>query len=191
MANLSSFSDEELIILFKQGDHAAYTEIYRRYSGLLYLHAYNKLQNREEARDILQELFIVLWDRREEIEFKTFLSAYLYQAVQNRILKLYAHKKVRSSYVNIVKEYRLPENNITDHLVRESQLAKMIEEEIGALPHKMREVFLMSRKEHLSYKTISRQLGIEETTVRKHIQNALKILKAKFGFFAFIFFFLR
>jgi RNA polymerase sigma-70 factor (family 1) len=191
MGNLSNYSEEELIDLFKQGSHAAYTEIYIRYSGLLYLHAYNKLRNREEARDILQELFEVLWQRRTEIEFKTHLSGYLYQAVQNRIIKLYAHKKIRSNYVNILQEYKTPENNITDHLVREKQLAKMIEDEITALPHKMREVFLMSRKDNMSHKSISKHLGIEETTVRKHIQNALKILRTKFGFISFLFFLLR
>src|ERR1700739_166896 len=110
------FPDEELIKLLKQGDHRAYTEIYSRYSGLLYLHAYNKLRNREEVKDIIQELFTTLWVNRESLTLEHNLAGYLYQAIQNRILKLYAYKKVRSAYIDKIQEVKETGNQITDHL---------------------------------------------------------------------------
>ena len=100
MPAYSAFSDQELTTLLRGGDHAAYTEIYNRYSGVLYLHAYNKLRNREEAKDILQELFTVIWRKREEIEFRSSLSGYLYVAIRNRIFKHIAHQQNEEEYIN-------------------------------------------------------------------------------------------
>jgi RNA polymerase sigma-70 factor (family 1) len=179
-------SDEELIKLFKQGDQDAYAEMYSRYSGVLYLHAYNKLRNREEVKDIIQELFTTLWVNRENLSLETNLAGYLYQAIQNRIIKLYAFKKVRAVYINKVQEVKETGTQITDHLVRENQLAEMIEKEINILPDKMKEVFILSRRNYMSHKMISEHLGIAETTVKTHIHHALKILRAKLTLMAFI-----
>jgi RNA polymerase sigma-70 factor (ECF subfamily) len=71
-------------------------------------------------------------------------------------------------------------------LVREKQLAAIIEREIAALPPKMREVFVLSRKEYLTHKEIAELLGISEQTVSKHVTNALKILRVKLGAVAYI-----
>jgi len=68
---------------------------------------------------------------------------------------------------------------VTDHLIRERILMEIIEEGIAEMPQRMREVFEMSRKQHLSHKEIAEQLNISEDTVRKHIQNGLKILRPK------------
>ncbi|MDB5158853.1 MAG: polymerase, sigma-24 subunit, subfamily [Mucilaginibacter sp.] len=179
MTLVKKISDRELIELFRQGDHNAYTEIYSRYSGVLYLHAYNKLRNREEVKDIIQELFITLWINRESFSPEINLAGYLYQAIQNRVLKLYAYKKVRSVYIDKIQEVHEAGNQITDHLVRTKQLAEMIEQEVNTLPEKMREVFLLSRNHYMSHKMISQYLGIAETTVKTHIHHALKILRGK------------
>ncbi|MFC0512982.1 RNA polymerase sigma factor [Mucilaginibacter angelicae] len=179
MTLVKKISDRELIELFRQGDHDAYTEIYSRYSGVLYLHAYNKLRNREEVKDIIQELFTTLWINRESISLEINLAGYLYQAIQNRVLKLYAYKKVRSVYIDKIQEVHEAGNQITDHLIRTKQLAEMIEQEVNTLPEKMREVFLLSRKNYMSHKMISQYLGIAETTVKAHIHHALKILRGK------------
>jgi RNA polymerase sigma-70 factor (family 1) len=183
---VENFLDEELIKLFKRGDHDAYTEIYSRYSGVLYLHAYNKLRNREEVKDIIQELFTTLWVNRESLLLETNLAGYLYQAIQNRIIKLYAYKKVRAVYLNKVQQIDETGNQITDHLVRENQLTEMIEKEIKTLPDKMKDVFILSRRNYMSHKMISEHLGIAETTVKAHIHHALKILRCKLTLMVFL-----
>jgi RNA polymerase sigma-70 factor (ECF subfamily) len=191
MTLVNNFSDEELIILFKQGDHDAYTEIYSRYSGVLYLHAYNKLRNREEVKDIIQELFTTLWFNRESLSIETNLAGYLYQAIQNRVIKLYAYKKVRAVYIDKIHQVNETGNQITDHLVRENQLAEMIEKEINTLPDKMREVFILSRRNYMSHRMISEHLGIAETTVKAHIHHALKVLRGKLTLMVFILLLIR
>src|ERR1700744_5893920 len=97
-------TEQHLVTLLKQGDTAAYTQIYDRYERLLYVHAYKRIQNREEARDIVQDLFIVLWAKREELNFTSSLRAYLYTSVRNRIFDLIARQKLQSSYISSLQQ---------------------------------------------------------------------------------------
>ncbi|OKS88776.1 RNA polymerase sigma factor [Mucilaginibacter polytrichastri] len=83
----TDLSDFELIALIKKDDSNAYKEIYYRYTGILYTHAYSKLQDREEAKDVVQDVFSYLWSRRATIEFQINVSGYLYQSLRNKILK--------------------------------------------------------------------------------------------------------
>ena len=80
-----STSDTELLGLLKSGDRLAYTEIYNRYKLVLHTHAYKWMRDREEAMDIIHELFTVLWDKRESIQFSSSLSGYLYISLRNKI----------------------------------------------------------------------------------------------------------
>lgn len=175
----SKHSDSELVALLRSGNRAAYTEIYKRYTGILYSHAYSKLQNREEARDAIQELFTVLWVKRQEIAIETNLSGYLYCAVRNRVLNTISHNRVASTYVSQIQVNINESESATDHLVREKELAQLIEKEISGLPLKMREVFELSRKNNLSRKEIATQLNLSEKTVKNQINNALKVLRVK------------
>lgn len=185
-----NLNDQELTILLKGGDEHAYTEIYNRYKRVLQNHAYKKLGDFEEVKDILQDFFVNLWTKREEIPLTTNLSGYLYTAIRNRIFNILAHKQVESKYVQSLQTFINEDNYITDHLVREKEFTLLIQKEIDALPLKMREVFELSRKSGLSHKEIANQLCISDQTVSKQITNALKILKVKLGVLWILFFLL-
>jgi RNA polymerase sigma-70 factor (family 1) len=178
----ATYTDSELVSLLKKDDRVAYTEIYNRYKWVLYLHALKRIRNREQSKDIVQELFLSLWDKRTNFDLKSHLSGYLYTSIRNRIIKYISHQKVESTYITSIKETLNEGSCITDHRVRERSLAAIIEKEIAELPEKMREVFILSRKHNLSHKEIALQLGIEDTTVKRQISNALKILRKKLGF---------
>lgn len=176
-----SYTDVELTDLLRSGDHLAFTEIYQRYTNVLQGHAYSKLQDREEAIDLVQELFVSLWTKREGVVIHTTLSGYLYTAVRNRILNIILHKKVASDYITSLQDFIDHGEALTDHLVREKELTLIIEKEISALPEKMRAVFELSRKEGLSHKEIAEKLGLSEKTVKNQVNNSLKALKGKLG----------
>lgn len=179
MITYKSLADADLFLLLCDDDHKAYAEIYDRYSGVLYVHAYKRIRNREEARDLIHELFTVLWSKRRDINLKTELSSYLYRAVRNRIIDMVNHSKLQHNYLRSFEGYIHNQTNITDHSVRHKELNMLIEKEVALLPDKMKLVFNMSRNEHLSHKEISEELEISELTVRKQINNALKVLRPK------------
>ena len=174
-------SDEELVILLQAGDQPAFTEIYSRYKGLLIVHAYKKLGDFEEAKDVVQDIFSSLWNNHADMPATRNLPGYLYTLTRNKILNLIEHKNVElryaSSFTDMVKE----QNYVTDLVLREREMNAIIEREIDALPPKMKEVFLLSRRKHLSHKEIAEQLDISEYTVKNHIKGALKILRVRLG----------
>ncbi|WP_316799746.1 RNA polymerase sigma-70 factor [Pedobacter frigidisoli] len=181
MAIYQDHTDLQLAALLRNSDHAAFSEIYDRYWAVLYLHARKLLNNDEEARDVVQELFTTLWKKSGQIEFNVQLSSYLYKAIRNRIFKHIGRQKLVHDYQQSLADF-INEGHIdTDTLVRERELSRLIEQQIQALPPKMREVFELSRKQHLSHKEISEKLGISEHTVKRQVSNALGILRDKLG----------
>jgi RNA polymerase sigma-70 factor (family 1) len=187
MSTPFTLADEELIVRLREGSEVAYTVIYNRYKGLLYQHAYKRLRNQEAADDIIQELFTTLWVKRDKIAINTSLTAYLYTAVRNRIIDYVSHLKVETKYINSLQNFIDEGTAITDYRVRLKLLEELIKKEIAALPPKMREIFELSRKEHLSHREISEKLDISEKTVKNQVNNALKILRIRLGLFIYLF----
>lgn len=188
MPDYNDCTDNELAALLINGDQGAYTQLYNRFKGILYVHAYRILQDKEDAKDIVQELFTVLWVKRDSFTLKTGIASYLYAAVRNRVFDKISSKKVESRYFESLKDFSLEEGYSTDSVMQEKELSALIEKEIAALPDKMRQIFELSRKNNLSHKEIATQLILSDKTVKKQVNNALRILRLKLGSLNTIFF---
>ena len=181
MTDYRPLSDIALLRLFQEGDRLAYEEIYHRYWSLLFIHGKKILQDDEEAKDLVQDVFTVFWKDGKTLILKTSLSAYLYAVLRYKVFDLIDRKKVRSGYLESLEHFITENNYSSDYLIRERQLEALIEKEITALPAKMREIFEMSRKANLSHQEIDDKLGISDNTVKKQMNNALRILRNKLG----------
>ncbi|KLT67069.1 RNA polymerase sigma factor [Pedobacter sp. BMA] len=186
MLKYRNYTDSELTKLFIAGDEVAFAEVYDRFFSVLYVHALNRIRSKEEAKDIVQDLFVSLWNKRQAADLSN-LSNYLFTAVRNRIINLISHKNVESRYLMGLPKNLILQECLTDHRLRERQLAEIITREVAHLPSKMREVFEMSRSLNLSHREISQQLGITEQSVRSHVKNALKILRSRLGMIFYLF----
>lgn len=190
MPDYKILSDIELITFLREGDHAAYNEIYERYYYLLYVHAYKKLRDQDNTKDIVQELFVDLWAKKETAFTTQNLAGYLMISVRNKIFNLFEHQNVQAKYVESLRDFANTGNMAhTDYLVRERQLKEYIEREIQALPKKMRRIFELSRKDNLSNRKIAEELNTSESNISQHLSNATKILRTKLGailFFPFL-----
>ncbi len=98
MLEYKGYSDQELFAFLKEGDQSAYTEIFRRYAPLMVSHAYRLLGDRDEANDVVQDVFLALWQRHSSLELITSLSSYLYTAIRNRVFTRMSHEKVVARY---------------------------------------------------------------------------------------------
>lgn len=181
MSTYQLISDEELAVLLKKGDEKALTEIHERYYGLLFRHALTRLNDKEEIRDTLQELFIYLWDNRSSLSFNTSLKSYLYTAIRNRILNIYKRQQVRSDYRESLGEFIEKGEFVVEEAFRNKELTALVEREVARLPPQMKLIFEMSRNLDMSHKEIAQQLNISPLTVKKQVQNSLRILKARLG----------
>lgn len=190
MTDYSAYSDIDLADLLKSGDQKAFAEIYNRYKFVLHHHAWNKIRNKEEAQDTIQEVFSMIWTKRETINIGTNLSGYLYSCVRNHILNVIVRKDVQHKYIASIKDFAESGTVTTDHRVRESLFRELIDKEIAGLPPRMREVFELSRKQHMSHRQIAELMGTTEQTVKKQMTNALKVLRSKIGLPLFIIYYL-
>ncbi|EHQ25198.1 RNA polymerase sigma-70 factor [Mucilaginibacter paludis] len=188
MLDVTSIADAELVVLLKEGHRAAFSEIYARYQGLLYIYACKIVKDEDEAEDIVQDIFIYLWSKHSQIQFNSSLSAYLYSAVRYKFFDLLDRKKVRVDYAESLGKFLDTGVAITDEYIREKELANLIEKEIARLPAKMREVFELSRKAHLSHREIAQKLNLSEKTVKNQVNNSLKELRFKLGLFSILLF---
>ncbi|TCC99303.1 RNA polymerase sigma-70 factor [Pedobacter hiemivivus] len=182
MSGYHLHTDEELFVLIKEGNHRAYTQVFDRFYSLLYLHALKILLDEDEAKDLVQELFEMIWLKRDSLTVNGSVSAYLYASTRNMVLNQIAHKKVKTKYLDSLGEFIGQEDYLTDFYVREKELKRIIEKEISALPQKMSEIFKLSRTEYLSHKEIASRLHLSELTVKTQVKRALRILKPKLGF---------
>lgn len=190
MTIYGNYGDDELVALLKQGDRAAFTELYNRYKTQLYLHAYRVLQNDEEAKDLIQEMFTVLWAKRDDLKIKTSFESYLYSAVKNRALDFMAHQKVIDKYTAYFTSFVEEGIDADDERMMNQELIAIIQNEVNQLPKKMKQIFEMSRYEGLSYRQIAEKLGITEMTVKKQLNNASNILKPRIKMNVIFFLFL-
>lgn len=167
--------------LVKESQHEAFSELYHRYNQLLLLYAHKKLQDKGAAQDIIQDVFVAIWENREQLQINDSVKGYLYQAVRNKALNVFARQKVSDKYLESLGNFLDRSPGETDYHIREQDILQTIGQEIALMPPQMRLVFELSRYHYLSHREIAAKLGISEDTVRKHIQRSLKRLKGKFG----------
>ncbi len=180
MADYSNLPDQALVELLKQGDHAAFIEIFDRYYILLFSFTCRRLNDKEDSKDLVHDAFAAIWEKRDTIVVMGELVAYLFTVVKNRILDRYKHAKITQKYADSFHRYVEESQDQTDHLVRHNELRTLIEKEIAALPEKMRLVFEL--RTSMNRKEISVHLGLPENTVKTNMHRALTILRKKLSF---------
>lgn len=187
MAVYQAYTDQQLMALLKEEDRTAFTEIFNRYNKLLYSHVFNKLRDEETARDLVQDVFVVLWEKRKSVQH-IHLAGYLFTMSRNRLLNLLSHHKVVADHFASIQNFVPGHMRMADDLIIEKQLSTIINEEIENLPLRMREIFKLSRFEHLKNKEIAEKLNLSEHTVADQIKKSLKILRYKIGLSILMFF---
>jgi RNA polymerase sigma-70 factor (ECF subfamily) len=182
---------QEEAVLFekiKKDDEKAFERLFYALYSHLCLFAEHYVQNSAEAEEIVQEVFVTLWEKRRQISVNTSLKNYLFRAVKNRCLNFLQHKKVESRYAEKFRS-ETEKQSPDETAFIESGLLQKIEESIRAMPEKRQEIFRMSREEGLKYREIAEKLNISIKTVETHMGLAIKSLREKLNqFMSFILF---
>lgn len=179
MLDYGSLSDQELAVLLKREDHGAYTEIYERYWPLLYIHAKKMLQDKDEAMDVVQDIFTSLWKNGNDFDTNGSFKPYLYTAVRNRVIKLVNRGKLQDSFAKQMAYVMTELVAFTDDQISYNELERIIEKEISLLPPKMQVIFHKSKTAGKSHKDIAKELGVSEHTVKTTVYRAMIILREK------------
>jgi len=171
--------DETLLRRFAEGDHTAFSEIYDVHWEKLFLYAVRILGDENDAEDAVQDAFVSLWKYRHRAGQIQVLHHYLLAIVRNNTVKI-IHRHIETrNYLDTLQSFFDELAHSADETFIAKGLEQFIDGEIEKLPAKMREIFVLSRKEQLSHKQIAEKLGISDETVKKQIYNSLKTLRFK------------
>lgn len=187
MKDYTKYKDTELVKLLTERDDMAFREIYTRYNQLLYIFAYRKLNNEQEAQDVVHDVFAWLFEKGRNIELRHSLSSYLYKSALNRIYDRFRKNDLFQRYIVENKHYIDLESKETDYLIREKDITLLIEKEISNMPPRMREVYRLKYYNHLDNNQIAEKLNISSETVKTHLKLATRHLKKNVSLIAFLF----
>lgn len=172
----SQTSDEVLLALLRSEQEWALKEIFDRYHMRLFRMAAGVLNNDDQAKDFVQEVFIDLWARRHTSNIQV-LSHYLSRAIKFQVLNHLRNGKLRDHHLKQAQKVQFV--NQTEDMLNFQECEIQLQKAMALLPPRCREVFLLSRYQCLSHKEISVRLRISPKTVEVQISKALAILRAK------------
>jgi RNA polymerase sigma-70 factor (family 1) len=169
-------NDNELLVLLAQDNRNAFELLYRRYWLELYDAAYQRLKNNQQAEDIVQDIFVNLWIRRDLVKIEN-LRAYLHAAVRFRVLN-YVQRDLASEAFYEPFEAIASYQSGADGILLEKEMMQLVLLYADTLPEKRRQIFLMRLNENLSTREIADQLRISQKTVQNQLGTAIHGLRA-------------
>lgn len=178
MTNMNKISNKILMERIKSSDQKAFGVLYDRFWESMYLKAFAVLSNKSKAKDIVQEVWISLWERRHKIDNNN-IEGYLFNAIRFKIFNEFRNSKNKKTLIdNYIKSYNtLNTSNNIDDIINLKETQNLIQDSVEKLPKKCKEVFVLSRYDGLKNNEIAQKLEISQRTVETHISNALKVLK--------------
>lgn len=174
-----------LLIRVKDNDIQAYNQLYNLFFIPLCLFAERYINDKEIVKDCVQEVFFSIWKNRHSLTVEVSARSYLYTATRNKCLNILEKKKYELTYEQYILNTYIPYTS--DDLYSMEELTSIIEKALTKLPDKLREVFMMSRFENMTYKEIAMCKNISVKTVEAYIHKSLIILTSQLKDYLYIF----
>ena len=181
----------ELIRQFKAGNKHTINELYDQYSSRLYRFAFGYLKSEADTLDVIQEVFMRLWNSRTTLKEDTNIEAFLFTITKNTIISAFRKNITEKEYLEHLKYSVVKNSSETEKQVDYNLLSERVEQLVSNLPEQRRQIFLLSKEVGYSNKDIAEKLHISVKTVEDHITKARKFLKEnlkEYGFLATLFF---
>jgi len=174
-------ADYELVKSLKRGDLFAFDKLFSKYSKKLYYFAKGYLGSKEDAEGLVQEVFLMVWNKRKELKEHLSFNAFLYTVTYNAIRKYFRKKAREKKYLDRFLVDYDGKYNKTVADIEYNNLLELANEAIEKLPEKRKLIFQLSRHKGLSNMGIAKRLDISKKTVENQIHSALKFLREQFG----------
>jgi RNA polymerase sigma-70 factor (ECF subfamily) len=166
--------EQKLIEGLRDGNEATYQLVFRIHYESLCKYAFTIVRDADDAKDLVQGLFMKMWEKKEELVITYTLKSYLYKAIHNLCINKLEHQKVRLQF-QAREESKIPEAQQPE--VFPDELDHRIKTIIQNLPPQCRTIFMMSRYEEMKYAEIAAALGLSVNTIENQVSKALRILR--------------
>ncbi len=181
--------EKELITAVRNGSEVAFEEIYHRYWLRVYHFTGLYITNKEEIKEIVQDVFLKLWESRRFLQEKENLKGYLFIITRNHIFNKSRKKYFNRDFYQLTIDNALEYSYYIENELEAKELEIRIEQLIKEMPPQRQTVFCLSRKEYKTYKEIASLLDITEKTVERHINEAIKYIKNNLELYLLFLFF--
>jgi RNA polymerase sigma-70 factor (ECF subfamily) len=179
---MDNYSDYQIFSGIQSGDNELFEYLFLNYYEPLCFYAYGILRNRENAEEMVQDVFIKLWDGRKQINIQTSVKSYLYKSVHNKCVNFINHKRIEEKFSN---EFKQENVDLVSPVSKDYPIANLLSQELGtaiqnaiaSLPEQCREVFIMIRQDEMSYAEVAETLEISVNTVKTQLQRAITRLR--------------
>jgi RNA polymerase sigma-70 factor (ECF subfamily) len=180
------YSDEELMQEIKADNMFAFDALYRKYSKRLYKFGYSILKTQEEAENLIQDVYLNLWENRYKVEKDLSIKSYLFTIAYNSAITIIRKKARESKFVEYLKTLQEISEEPVNIAFEYDELTNKLEEIIKVLPQRQKEVYLLHRVEGLKYNEIAERLNISMNTIENHMSRALKTIRKKLSNYSLI-----
>lgn len=173
--------DQILIERLRGGDELALTELYNKFWQSLFMSSYNVLKDKELCEDIIQDIFMNIWNNREKLEIHISLKGYMYACARYQVFNQFKKNKDKihvEFFDDLDKRFQ---HSTPETQLMHDELVQQINSIVESLPLKCQLVYKLSREEQLSHKEIAERLDISTKTVENHITKALQVIRLSMG----------
>ena len=186
MKDFVKYSDEELMQEIKAGNMFAFDALYEKYCKRVYKFAYSILKTREEAENLMQDVFLNLWENRHKVEKGSSVKSYVFTITYNSAISIIRKKARESEFVEYLKAVQKINVDPVDMVLEYNELTNKLDEIIYSLPKRQKEVYLLHKVEALKYNEIAERLHISVNTIENHMSRVLKTIREKLGNYSLI-----
>ena len=169
--------DGHLLIDLKNGDEKAFETLFWKYNEHVYHFIYSLLYEKSMAEDLTQNVFLKIWEKHETIDAEQNFDAYLFTIARNLVYKETENRLLSERLTESLQRQLSDADSLTEERIDAESLREYINSLIEELPPSRREIFRLSRHEHLSYREIAERLSISEKTVETQLSRALRFLR--------------
>lgn len=169
-------TDHELLQAIRNNDENAFSELFKRYWRKAYNMAYSRVRSKQVTEEIVQDLFVTLWDRRASLSVNN-MSSYLFIAIKHKALNFIESQIVHQKYWDYHKAILQKHEDATEKTVEFNELMEVIEEGMECLPEKSKKVFKLNRLEGLSISETADLLNLSRKATQYHLTRSLKEMR--------------
>lgn len=193
MRLFENIDDSELVRKINSGEKHAYQELFERYAPRIYQFAKSYLKNKSDAEELVQDVFLKVWEKREFLDYSKNVKAFVYKVAVNSIYDFIRRKNIENAFRDFIALHPPGNENNTWHQVILDDMMSHLDELLLKMPEQQQRIFKLSREEGLTNEEIAVQLNLSKRTVENHLYRAVAYLKDNFkadSVFSVLFFYL-